>query len=540
MNFASPTLIKVFAVLALIMSASSAMAETRTTLYRGNVAEPDTLDPHKMTTLYEGVIGSDIYQPLVQNNQYGELVGGTAETWDISEDGLIYTFHLRPNLKWSDGHDLSADDVVAGFRRLLNPATASQTASLLFMVQGAEEAATGKAPIEDVAITAIDDRTVEFTLEHPSPPFLRLIIGGRGTPLPRHAYAEHGDTWVYQDNFVGNGPFMLTEWQPNDYIRVVKNPHFYDADNIKLEEIYYYPTEDYNAAIKRYRAGELDLNTQIPTQQMPLLEKVAPDDINISRTLGVTYIWVNHDMAPFDDVRVREAMAMAIDRKVIAEKVMRMGETPAYSLVPPYITNYTGPSFDFAGDTIADRQTRARELLADAGYGPDNTLEFEYRIRASADGKRHGAVIQNMWKAVGIKANILATDIKTHYNDLSEQNFGVADAGWSALDDPEDFLYLCQTSSGDQNSGRYSNPAYDALMEEALHIANIPERFAKMAEAEAVLLGEYGIIPLYFGTDRNLVAQHVRGFENNIQNAHPSRYMWIGDPDEDLTAQAEQ
>jgi oligopeptide transport system substrate-binding protein len=525
--------------LALTLAVMGGIAEARDTLHRGNVAEPDTLDPHKMTTLYEGVIARDIYYSLVVRNQYGEIIGGMAETWDISEDGLTYTFHLRPGLKWSDGHELTAGDVVAGFHRLLDPATASQTASLIFMVHGAEAAATGNAPLEDIAIRAIDERTVEFVLDHPSPPFIELIMGGRGTPLPRHAYEELGDTWVRQGSFVGNGPFMLAEWQPNDYIRVVKNPHFYDAENIELEEIYYYPTEDYNAAIKRYRAGELDLNTQIPTQQMKLLEKVAPDDINVSQTLGMTYIWVNHQRAPFDDVRVRAAMAMSIDREIIAEKIMRMGEMPAYSFVPPYVTNYEGPKFDFAEDSLTDRQDRARELLAEAGFGPDNPLEFEYRIRASADGKRHGAAIQNMWKAVGIKANVLATDIKTHYNDLSEHNFGVADAGWSALDDPEDYLYLCLTSSGQQNSGNYSNPEYDSLMAEAKLIANITDRFAKMAEAEAVLLGEYGIIPLYFGTDRNLVAQHVKGFHNNSPNVHASQYMSIAEPGDPLTAQSE-
>lgn len=507
--------------------ATNATAETRTALHRGNVAEPDTLDPHKMTTLYEGYIARDIYTALVARNNKGILGPGTAETWDISEDGLVYTFHLRENLKWSDGHDLTAGDVVAGFQRLLDPKTASQSASLVYMVKNAEEVATGQMPVDQLAVRAIDPQTVEVILNHPAPQFLGIIAGGRGAPLPRHAYEQHGDEWVYQRNFVGNGAFKLAEWQPNDYIRVVKNPYFYDADKVKLEEVYYYPTADYNAAIKRYRAGELDWNAQIPTQQMALLEKIAPDDIYISKALSITYIWVNNQAEPFNDPRVRAALAMAIDRKTITDKIMKMGETPAYSMVPPFVTDYTGPQFDFKDMPMDARRVRARELLAEAGFGPGNELEFEYRIRATADGKRHAAAIQSFWKAVGVKANILATDIKTHYADLSEHNFAVADAGWSALDDPEDFLYLALTSSGAQNSGNYSNPEYDRLMEEAQQIANIEDRFAKMAEAEGILLADYGIIPLYYATDRHLVAPQVKGFHANVIDVHPSQYIWI-------------
>ncbi|TNE41055.1 MAG: peptide ABC transporter substrate-binding protein [Alphaproteobacteria bacterium] len=514
-------------ILTLIGLSLPAMGEGRTALHRGNVAEPDTLDPHKLTTLYEGYISRDIYTPLVARDNKGIMGPGIAESWDISEDGLVYTFHLRDNLKWSDGHDLTADDVVAGFQRLLNPTTASQSASLVYMIKNAEEVATGHMPVDQLAIRALDPQTVEITLNHPAPQFLGIIAGGRGAPLPRHAYAEHGDEWVYQQNFVGNGAFLLAEWQPNNYIRAVKNPYFYDADKVKLEEVYYYPTEDYNAAIKRYRAGELDWNAQIPTQQMALLEKVAPDDIYISKALSITYIWVNNQAKPFDDPRVRAALAMSIDRKIITDKIMKMGETPAYSMVPPFVTDYSGPQFDFKDMSMDERRTRARELLSDAGFGPDNPLEFEYRIRATADGKRHAAAIQNFWKGVGIKANILATDIKTHYADLSEHNFSVADAGWSALDDPEDFLYLALTSSGAQNSGNYSNPDYDRLMAEAQQIADIKARFAKMAEAEAILLGEYGIIPLYYATDRHLVAPHVKGFYGNVVDVHPSQYIWI-------------
>lgn len=329
---------------------------------------------------------------------------------------------------------------------------------------------------------------------------------------------------------------MLKDWRPHDFVEVVKNPTFHDADNVKLETVYYYPTEDYNAAVKRFRAGELDLNTQIPTQQVELLRSLFPDAVHIVPGLTITYVIINHEKEPFTDLRVRRALSMAIDRKAITEKVMRMGETVASGMIPGAITDYNGPKADFTEWPMDKRRTEAIRLLAEAGFNDDNPLSFEYRIRASADGKLHAIAITSMWKQIGVEAEILATEIKVHYNDLQAGSFLVADAGWNAGNNPEYYLYLARTEAGVQNYGNYSSPRYDQLMNEALQIAQLRQRYDKMAEAEAVMLDEQGLIPLYFGTNRNLIASYVRGYADNGVNSHPSRHMWIGPKPDALIA----
>lgn len=498
-----------------------------TTLNRGNVAEPDTLDPHKMSTVYENVIGRDIFCAVADYTPDGTIVPACAKSWDISEDGLTYTFHLREGLVWSDGVPVTAADYVAGLRRVFDPATASEQAAILDMIKNGKAISYGEKPVSDLGARVVDDLTFVVELSRPSPGYIFLIGAPRGAPLPRHIYEKFGDEWVKPANIVSNGAFLLEDWRPHDFVHVVKNPTFYDADNVRLEDIYYYPTEDYNAAVKRLRAGELDLNTQIPTQQVDFLRRILPDAVHIVPGLTITYIIVNHEKEEFKDVRVRRALSMAIDRKAITEKVMRMGETVAARMVPDAVRGYSGPDADFITWPMDKRRAEAKRLLAEAGYGPENPLAFEYRIRATADGKRHAIAIVSMWNQIGVKAEILGTEIKVHYADLQGSNFHVADAGWQALDDPENFLYLARTEADVQNYGNYSSPRFDGLMNEALQIANIEKRYALMAQAEAILLEEQGIIPLYFGTNRNLIASYVRGYADNGGNSHPSRYMWI-------------
>jgi oligopeptide transport system substrate-binding protein len=498
-----------------------------TTLHRGNVAEPDTLDPHKMSTVYETVIGNDLFCGATGAAANGDLTAACAKSWDISEDGLLYTFHLREGLVWSDGTALTSADFVAGLHRVMDPNTATEQAAILDMIKNAVAITNGQMPVSELGVRVIDDLTYEVELSRPTPAFLYLVRGPRGAPLPRHVFEKYGDEWVRHGNIVSNGPYMLADWRPHDFVQVLKNPMYFDADTVKMEEIFYYPTEDYNTAVKRFRAGELDLNTQIPTQQVDFLRKLFPDAVHIVPGLTITYIIVNHQKPEFADVRVRYALSMAIDRRAITDKVMRMGETPADGMVPGAVERYEGPKTHFADWTMEERRTEARRLLAEAGYGPGNPLTFEYRIRATADGRRHAIAITSMWKEVGIEAEILGTEIKVHYADLQEGNFWAADAGWVSLDNPENFLYLARTEAGPQNYGNYSSPRFDEMMNTALHMADITDRNTLMAKAEAVMLEEQGIIPLYYGTNRNLVASYVRGYADNGGNTHRSQHMWL-------------
>jgi oligopeptide transport system substrate-binding protein len=488
-----------------------------------------------MSTVYETTIGNDMFASFTSRDQHGNIVPACAESWDVSDDGLTYTFHLREGLVWSDGHPLVAADFVAGLHRVFNPKTITEQAAIIEMIKNGRAISHGLKPLESLGVSAPDDRTVIIELDYPSPTFIGVLGNPRGAPLPRHVFDVHGERWIKPANVVSNGPFLLKDWQPNDYVLLEKNPTYFDVASVKLEKIYFYPTEDYNSAVKRFRAGELDLNTQLPTQQVKLLKEILPDAIRIGPSLSITYIVLNHERAPFDDVRVRTALAMAIDRDAIANKIMRMGEEAATRFTPAAVADYEGPVFSFNDLTMDERRAKAKELLAEAGYGPGSPLVFEYRIRATADGKRHAAAIVQMWKQVGVKPRILGTEVKTHYNDIQEGNFDVADAGWQSLDSPEDFLYLTRSEAGPQNYGRFFNETYDKMMNEALLEPKIEKRYALMAEAEQYMLDQVGSIPLYYSTNRALVGTHVQGFEVNAVDSHRSQYMWIQDQAGDLT-----
>ncbi len=520
-------LISVTAILAGCGDKSGTTDPDRQVLHRGNVAEPDTLDPQKVTTIYEVVITRDLFNSLVQYNAKAEIIPGSAERWDISEDGLTYTFHLRENLKWSDGTNIVAEDWVAGFRRFFNPMTAAPSVSLAYMILNGEEVARGHKPVEELAVRAVDDHTLEVRLANPSPSFFPILANPWCVAFPRHVYAEHGDKWSKPGNMVSSGPFMLADWIPNDHVRVVKNPHFYDADTVALDEIYYYPTEDYSAAIKRFRAGELDMNTQFPTEQYSLLKEKLPEETLTHPNMSVGYIVINHKRAPYNDLRVRRAMTMSIDREVLTTRILTLGEKPAYRFTSYGVTGYKAEDVAFKDRDIEDRREEARQLLAEAGYGPDNPLKFEFRIRVGAENNRNTIAVVDMWKEIGIQAQMLTTDIKTHYADLYQHNFDVADAGWSSLNEPGQFLYLLRTETVQQNFGEFSHPEFDRLMKEADHIFDIEHRYAVTAKAEKIAMDEVAVIPLFFGVSRNLVGTHVKGFEVNVQDAHPSQYLSI-------------
>ncbi len=518
----------IFLVVSAFFSLNTAIAQ-RTELHRGNVAEPDTLDPHKMTTTWENVIGRDLFTSLTALNSMGEVIPGSAETWEMSEDGLTYTYHLRDNLKWSDGQPITAGDFVAGLRRLLDPATTANAANQFYMIKNAEAVNIGALPPEELAVTAPDEKTVIVVLRHPMPTLNRMLGTPPSSPLPRHVYEQHGDKWIKAENIVSNGAYKLASWRAHDRIHTTKNEHFFETETVALTDIYYYPTDDYEAALRRFRAGELDMNGEFPVQQIEFLRENFPEETHISPNLSVSFLVLNNKTEPFNDPNIRRAISLAINRSLITEKVMQLGEQPAYRLTPLAVSDYHAPELDYKDTPQSQRVAEAKQLLIDAGYGPANPLTFQLRIRSTANGKRTALLLRDFWMKIGAKVDVLSTELKVHYNDLAERNFVIADAGWQAFDDPEYFLYLLRTDTDEQNYGQYSNPAYDAKIHEAMEIADKTERYRLLAEAEEIAMNEHGLIPIYFYVNRFLVGTHVKGFNDNPTNTHPSRYLSIED-----------
>ncbi len=507
------------------MLAASAQAEV--VYNRGSAAEPESLDPHKTSTVYEAHVLRDLFEGLVMQDNKAELIPGAAESWVISDDGKTYTFKLRADAVWSDGSPVTAEDFVYSFRRLQDPATAAEYASMLYPVVNAEEVNTGKAKPEDLGVKAIDATTLEIQLKAPTPYFLEMLTHQSAYPVNKASMEKEGADWIKPGKLVSNGAFTLAEWVPNDHIKMIKNPKFHDADSVKIDVINFIPTEDRSSAMKRYEAGELDSYDDLPTEQLTELKAKFGDQIRVAPYLGTYYYAIKTDKAPWDNVELRNAISMAIDRDFLAEKVWGNSMFPGYSMVPPGIKGYTSAAATFAETSQIDREEDAMDILEKLGYGPDKPLKMEIRYNTSENHKNTAVAIQEQLKPLGIEVTLLNTDTKTHYGHLEQKgDYDVARAGWIAdYKDPETFLGISRKASGN-NYSSYDSAKFEAAMDKAAAAGGNPEeRLKLLSEAEQVLVDEVGNIPLLYYSFHNIVSPKLAGFEDNVMDVHPSRFI---------------
>jgi oligopeptide transport system substrate-binding protein len=498
------------------------------TLNRGNGAEPDTLDPHKYNLSVELNILNDLFEGLVTANAAGEPVPGMAESWEVSADGTVYLFRLRPGLKWSDGAPVTTGDIVAGFQRGVNPATGAQLVDLTYAIRNARAIASGGMPVDQLGVRAPDDRTIEITLEAPDLTFIRLSAAlALFYPVPQHIYRTAGEGWVKPGVMVSNGPFALVEWTPQSRVRLVKNPHFHAADTVKIDEVIYYPAADENAALKQFRTGELDLHNGFPVSQYQQLKASMPEELHLDTASVTTFLTVNQTKEQFKDVRVRRALSLAIDRETLTDRVLNVGQVPAYSVIPAVVKGFTpAPENNFSARPLRERQAEARRLLEEAGFGPSNPLSFRLDYRSGDANKKAVVAIASMLAAVGVKAKLQANEVKVHYAKIRQGDFEVADAGWQGTPDPAFFSLLLATGS-ESNYGKWSNPEFDRLTQEAARMTDPATRMAKFAEADRIAMADVAMIPLFHTAHRNLVKSYVKGWVGNATNIHLSRYLSI-------------
>jgi oligopeptide transport system substrate-binding protein len=493
------------------------------------VGEPETLDPAKSAGVWEAHIQRDLFEGLVAEATDGTLIPGAAESWQISDDGRVYTFTLREDGKWSDGSPVTAQDFAFAFQRLLNPATASKYASILYPIRGAEDYNTGKTKdAAAVGVKALNRRTLEITLKSPTPYFLQQLAHHTAYPVSKTNVKQHGDPWIKAGNMLSNGAYRLAETMPQAHVKLVKNEHFHDADNVAIDTVYFYPTEDRAAAVKRFRAGELDLQYEVSDTQVPWLKENLPDELIIAPYLGIYYYTVNLTRKPFDDVRVRRALALAIRREILVEKITGAGEMAAYSIVPPGVSHYTSAYADFRDGATGKRMAEAQQLMQAAGFGPDNPLRFTLSYNTSENHKKIAVAIAAMWKQLGVRLQLENAEVKVHYKKLQEHDFDVARAGWIAdYDDAQIFLFLLQSNNPELNYSSYSNPEFDRLMAAASVTADLDKRAALLQQAEAIAMSDMPYIPIYYYVSKNLVKTYVKGWKPNIKDVHPTRWMRI-------------
>ncbi|MBR9770318.1 MAG: peptide ABC transporter substrate-binding protein [Gammaproteobacteria bacterium] len=509
-----------------------AMAETLDLGVTGELASFDT--SQISGGVWESQILMDVYEGLVKNAPDGEILPGMATDWEVSEDGKTYTFTLREDARWSDGEPVTAEDFVFGWRHLLDPANASKYAYMLYPVVNAREVNTGELPLEELGVESRDDgRTFVVQLTQPTPYFLQLLTHYTGYPQPQHTFEAYGRDYVDLDNIVTNGAFTPTEWISQSRITVVKNPEYYEADQVALDGVRYHTIEDRNAGVSRFRAGELDIMREYSSSMYPLLKEEIPEATHMATYLGSYYYVFNHrDGHPTADPRVREALNMAVRRDVIAQQIMGGTFQKSLSFVPDGIDHYQvqNTSFEDAdGNDITDdmnaRMARAKQLLEEAGYSQESPLELRLRYNTTDEHKKIAVAVSSMWRPLGVEVELVNAEATVHYQTIAEGDFDVARAGWIAdYNDAENFLALLRSGVGN-NYGAYANEEFDALYDQAAATLDLDERKAVMESAEALAMDDDALIPMLYYVSRNLVNPKISGWEDNIEDDHPSRWI---------------
>jgi oligopeptide transport system substrate-binding protein len=509
-----------------------AFAAPQQILRLGNGSEPGSLDPALCNLNPDLQILHELFEGLVTIGPQGEAVPAQAESWTVSPDGMTYRFTLRPGLTWSNGAPLTAEDFAWSWRRVVDPRTGSKYAFPFYPILNAEQIVTGVEPDPNkLGVRAIDDRTLEVRLKAPTGFFLKLIGAPAFSPAYRPAVEKYGAQYGRPGNLVSNGAFMLSEWTPQSRIVAVKNPHYRDAASVKLDQVQYYPIDDQNEELKRYRAGELDETQDVPSDQMDFVRANLGAELRLTPYLGTYYLGFNLIRPPFkDNLKLRQAINLVIDREAIVAKITKAGELPAYSWVPPGVEGYTPQEFDWKTEPMAARIVRAKELYKEAGYGPDKPLSIELRYNTSENHRKIMIAVASMLKqALGIQVQLVNQEFKVFLEArTAKRETQLFRDGWTAdYPDANNFAELFLSSSGLNDSG-YDNPAYDALVGTAQMTIDPAERNATLEQAERVLMQDEPLVPVFTYALKRLVKPYVHGFTLNILGFYYAKDVSLG------------
>jgi oligopeptide transport system substrate-binding protein len=498
-------------------------------IHIGNGAEIQTLDPQRG----QGDPGShpqrDLFEGLIDEAPNGDLIPGVAQSWTVSEDGKTYMFNLRHNARWSNGDPVTAADFVFGMQRGVDPATLSNYSFILAPIKNAVEITAGKKPKSELGVRALDDYTLEIDLESPTPYFLGLLTHATTYPLHRASVEKYGEQFTRPGNLVSNGAFKLDEWVVQSHMKLVRNPYYWDNEHTKIDEVWFYPTEDLNSELQRYRAGELDYTYVIPAAQIGWIRQNLPNDLSVAPYLGSYYYGFNTTRPPFkDNPKLRRALSLAIDREVIARDVLGVGEVPAYGWVPP-VAHYQGQQMPEASLTQAEREAEAKRLYAEAGYSEKNPLRTEILYNTQADHRRIAVAIASMWKRVlGVEATLQNQEWKVFLDTRNKKiDTQVYRNAWIGdYNDAYTFAELFVSDAGLNDTG-YNNPEYDRLVHAAAEELDLDKREALLEQAERVLLADMPLLPIYFYVSKHLVKPWIRGYETNIMDHHEHRFFYV-------------
>lgn len=511
------------ALLASSLLVSGSLALAQGVFNRGNGGEPGSLDPHQISGTWESDIARDQFLGLYTEAADGSVIPGAAESHTVSDDGLVYTFTLRDH-SWSDGTPVTAADFEFAFKRILDPATGAGYAYLMHIIDGGAEFNGGDGSIDAVGVKALDDKTLEVTLSSPAPYFIAQTTHQTAYPVPKHIVEEFGADWARPENIEVNGAFKVSEWKIGEVLTVVKNENFYDAANVSLDAVNFYPIEEPGSELNLFREGALDITSEIPSDAIAEVRAEFGDEVMITPYGGTYYYSFNASQAPFDSAELRSALSMAIDRDFITTEVNTSGVEPAYSFVPTSISGYTVQPPSWASMTYEERVAKAKGVLEAAGYSADNPLELTLSYNTSDSHKAVALAVADMWAEIGVAVELYNSDVSSHYDALQAQEFQVGRAGWIwDYPDAENLLALMKSGTT-YNYGLYSNAEFDALLNSSYNLSGA-ERIAAMEAAEAIAMEEAALAPIYYYNSKHLVASYVKGYIANGDDRHPSRWI---------------
>jgi len=500
-------------------------------LHCGIGSEPKDLDPQTTTGNPESQVQDSLFEGLTAwHPDHTDPVPGVAERWELSADATVYTFDIRPTARWSNGDPVTAHDFVFSYQRILSPALSAPYAYMHYCIQHAEAYHQGKiTDFSQVGLKALDDKTLQITLKAPTPYFLRLLRYRSWYPVHPPTILQFGKIddrstrWTRAGNLVGNGAFALKSWDPHRKIVVKKSLTYWDQETTRLNEIHFYPIDGMNAEEYAFRTGQLHITQETPMERIQYYQKNHPELIHLNPFLGTYFYELNTQRPPLNDVRVRRALALALDRETIVKYVCKAGEPAAESLTPPDTAGYT------ARAKIPFDPKQARELLAEAGY-PDGqgfpTLELLYNTHKGH--MRIAEVIQQIWKkSLNIHVELLNMEWKTYLAEKKNHHYDIARASWIGdYTDPSTFLELFITGGGN-NDTAWSNPRYDHLIQQASLEQNPKQRLELFQQAETILLKEAPLIPIYYYRNKSLVDPSVKNWNPNPLDRHPYKYVYL-------------
>ncbi len=495
----------------------------------GNDAEPEDLDPHVVSGFTEQKILGALFEGLVTLAPDGVTIEpGVAESWESANGGLEYTFHLRDDAHWSNGDPVTAHDFAYAWKRILTPAFGSQYANMLHCLRNAKAFNTGEIDrFDQVGVQIVDDRTLVATLEYPAPYFLSMQIHHSWFPVHQATIEAHGrmdergTRWTRAENFVGNGPFKLTDWEPSSILRVAKNPHYWDAAHVKLNGIEFYPLDNRQLEERMFRSGDLHMTSDVPLNKLPAYRRDAPDRLKVHPIYAAYFYRFNVTKPPLDDVRVRRALSLAVDREALIKHVLHIEHVPADSFCPPDPNGYqphTQQPYDVA---------EAQRLLAEAGYTSGaNVPTIELLYNTSENHKLIAETIQQMWNnALGVHVELVSQDWKVYMSSVRNLDYNIARSSWYAdFLDPISFLECFESDSGNNRTG-WENAAFDTLIRRARTEPDDAQRYALYGQAEALLIDDQPILPLFHYVRSILLHPDVKGWQPNLLAHVPYKHL---------------